>query len=197
MPSEKPKDVDPSEAQARALRRNCAKMGATIADLKAERRVVAQAGDAAPAAQLARILVQQGRRPRPPPEKRGPPPRTEAQRILAEQPQTSAQVIGHHKTPAVAKPEPKPAAAPLGTALAKATESREFRKIFPNSSSREYGFHHQFAGGRIARIDNAMSMAKNATTEQVVADPLLADALASLRSRVLQLETKGLKTKII
>lgn len=181
--------VDPAEAQARALRRNCAKMGQTISELKHERRIVAAAGDAVPAAALAKILVRQSRKPRAPPVKAGPPPRTEAQEILAQQPQTSAQVIGHHKAPDVPDPRSTSSRAP--------TELERTRKIFPNSSQREYGFHRQFAGDRISRIAGAENLARSIGATEVKQDPILADALASLRSRVIQLETKGLKPKII
>ena len=63
-------------------------------------------------------------------------PTTEMERIIAEDPKTSAQVIGHHRVPQLPPPPPPP---PPKDELTK------MRTVFPRTTNGETGFHYDFA----------------------------------------------------
>ena len=103
-------------------------------------------------------------------------PTTEMERIIAEDPKTSAQVIGHHRVPQLPPPPPPP---PPKDELTK------MRTVFPRTTNGETGFHYDFAREEKKEARKASDFINQLTPEQVQADPAMAKALATIRSRVL------------
>ena len=120
---------------------------------------------------------------RPPPKKPGPKPKNEVEMLLAQQPQTTQQVIGFHKLPVL----------PARTPPQLERELSEFEKLertFPGQSSHMVGFHPDYLGERRAAVAEGRKLLTSLKAHDVVADPVLNDALFDLRSRVAQIETR-------
>ena len=96
-----------------------------------QRALAQQVIRADPACQFARIKERQDKvaAGRPRPRRPAPPPKTEAERLLAMQPQTTMQTIGHHKIPKLPPPTPQPE--PTWS------EFERLERTFPNSTQRE------------------------------------------------------------
>ena len=103
-------------------------------------------------------------------------PTTEMERIIADDPKTSAQVIGSHRVPQLPPPPPSPP--PLD-------ELARMRTIFPMSTAAEVGFHHDFSKSNTKEAQKANQLIGGLTAAQLQADPKLANALSSLRTVVL------------
>ena len=84
-----------------------------------------------------------------------PEPKTEIERYLRSQPETSAAVIGAHGVPAM-PPMHDPPPPPKDF---RQQQLDGLRSSFPNSSSREYGFHKDFAEGRASEVGSRTAAA--------------------------------------
>lgn len=162
---------------------------ATPAQVRGERDRVSMEQESHPSSGLASIMAGKhaeilARRPPPLPPQREP---SELERRLRDGPQSTAQEIGHHAMPEAAPP-PTPGLDP-----SKRGELEALRRIFPNSTQRELGFHHNFRDGRAQKVAEARAVAATLTPEHVKADPQLADAIAFMRSRVVNLDQRGLR----
>jgi hypothetical protein len=161
-----------------------------LADVRRDRAAMKQQRDNMPGAKLASIMAKQGAiaAARPPPGPAPAPELTELERLRKDGPQSSAQVIGHHKMP-----DPVPDDA---TANARRKDELEaLRAIFPNSTTREVGFHRNFRDGRAADVRDAEGTLRGITADQLKADPALADAVAYMRSRVIQLNARPIRPR--
>lgn len=67
------------------------------------------------------------------------------------------------------------------------------RTIFPNSTQREYGFHLNMREARALDVETGSSTLKGLNMGQVQEDTVLADAIATLRSRVKYLDARPLR----
>ena len=103
-------------------------------------------------------------------------PTTEMERIIADNPRTSAQVIGSHRVPQLPPAPPPPP--PMD-------ELARMRTIFPMNTAGEVGFHHNFSNSNATEASNASQLVGGLTATQLQADPKLAKALGSLRAVVL------------
>ena len=109
-------------------------------------------------------------------------PRSEMERIIALDPKTSAQVIGHHRVPQL-PPPPRPP--PPVDELAR------MRTVFPRTTGGECGFHHDFAESDKREAKDAARLVAGLTAAQLKADPKMANALSSLRAHVLDAARKS------
>ena len=76
------------------------------------------------------------------------------------------------------------------------TEKKELermRSVFPSSTSREVGFHENMRQERDDELSNGLGVLKGLRKNQLKEDPALADAVAMLRSRVKQLDSRPLR----
>ncbi|KAL1527623.1 hypothetical protein AB1Y20_009009 [Prymnesium parvum] len=145
--------------------------------------------DAMPGATLASIMHRQNAIS----EAREPPRFTpkvlsEYERLRACEPQTSNQVIGHHKMPKPVAENPQP---PIPSGIN--PELQRLRKIFPESTHRELGFHISMHKERESDLKSGIDTLQGIRQEQLKQDPVLADAVASLRSRVTYLNSRPLR----
>ena len=103
-------------------------------------------------------------------------PVTELEKLVADAPKTSAQVIGTHKVPSsvwMDKGPPK-----------KLSQLEEMYKIFPRTTAGEAGFHHNFEQANAHDAKKASALMQTLSAKQVAADPQMAAALAKLKSHV-------------
>eukprot|EP00962_Isochrysis_galbana_P056013 scaffold27835_cov122-Isochrysis_galbana.AAC.1 len=107
---------------------------------------------------------------------------TEAQRILAEQPQTTSREIGHHKVPVVNTDQ---SVRTHGRAR-QLSEYHKLQKTIPKLSSGEVGFHPAYSRARDESSSEAQSLARSIDREHVRKDPELKAGLDALRERVLR-----------
>jgi cell division septum initiation protein DivIVA len=111
---------------------------------------------------------------------------TEAQRILAEQPQTTSGEIGHHKVPVV---DTHPPAKTHGRA-GQLSKYHELQKTFPELTSGEVGFHPAYSHERKRTLSEAQRIAQSIDRDHVRRDPELRAGLDALRERVLSLKSR-------
>lgn len=114
---------------------------------------------------------------------------TEAQRILAEQPQTTSREIGHHKVPVVNTDQSVRTHGRAG----QLSEYHRLQKTIPKLSSGEVGFHPAYSRARYESSSEAQSLARSIDREHVRKDPELKAGLDALRERVLALKARQLR----
>ncbi len=171
-----------------ALMQKMEKYGSTLVEIQEERERVLARRRGDPAGALSEVLARQAeaqatRRPRTPPRLRTKQ-YTEAQQLLAAQPQSSAQVIGYHKVPEL-PPVQKP--------KKELDELGRMRTIFPLATSQEVGFHHDFTVERDATLRSATRVGADLRGIEPRAardDPEMVRALSKLRERVHQLDVR-------
>ena len=73
------------------------------------------------------------------------------------------------------------------------SELESLRGIFPNSTQRELGFHTNFRDRRLTDVKQAEATLRSITAAQLKADPVLADAVAYMRSRSIQLHNRAVR----
>ena len=163
--------------------------GATIVEVAKERERLFALREGMPGAALAEIVTKQyskrteemieGMRAnamyRAYPNLR-PEPRTELEILVANQPKSSAQVIGNHKIPVVTE-------APTHRSRAQ-TEIEKMRSVLPCCESGTVGFHHKFDEARARDVHDAESLVSRLHVKQVASDEKLAAALRQLQSHV-------------
>ena len=103
-------------------------------------------------------------------------PTNEMERIIAEEPKTSAQEVGHHRVPQLPPPPPPPPPA---------NELERMRTVFPRTTAGEAGFHHAFTTSSTHEAKSADQLIGRLSAKQVQADPQMARALSTLRNHVL------------
>lgn len=103
-------------------------------------------------------------------------PKTEMERIIQDEPKTSAQEVGHHRVPQLPPPPPPPPPA---------NELERMRTIFPRTTAGETGFHHPFVKSDASEAQSAKTLVSQLSAQQVQADPHMAKALSTLRDHVL------------
>ena len=104
-----------------------------------------------------------------------PPPTNEMEQIIADEPKSSSQVIGHHKVPQLTVPKKPPK---------QLTEIEKMRNVFPGRESHMVGFHHNFGNARGADAADAQALIARLKSGQAAKDPELKAALVKLRQHV-------------
>lgn len=119
------------------------------------------------------------------PPKAKPRQKTEAELILAAQPQTSSRMIGHHAVTHVQKSAlQRPAQQPL-------SEFKALQRTLPQTSSQQVGFHLAFAKERDELLAGAQRISKTVGAKQVATDPELRAGMQALRSRIIALRMRA------
>ena len=121
---------------------------------------------------MAQVRVNAIKRANPNPKK---VPVTEMEKLIADAPKTSAQVIGTHKVPSdvwLDKGPPK-----------KLTQLQQMYKIYPQTTSAEAGFHYNFEQANTREAKDAAALMDTLSVKQVKHDPQLAAALTKIKSR--------------
>jgi len=164
--------------------------GATLREVAEERERQAAVRERMPGAALAKMLtVQMSKNAdtavhdriiaaairRANPNERAPPT-TEIERLVAQEPKSSAQVIGHHRVPNLKPPPPK--------ARQKISEIERMRTVFPGRESGVVGFHHDFGEAKIRDAAEAQELLSRLKANHVQKDKELANALGLLQQHV-------------
>jgi len=118
---------------------------------------------------------------RPKPEPAAIKKRSEIEEILAQQPSTTARMIGHHTIPVVPGMTP--------TAAADRSDHQKLKSGFLQSS-REVGFHPSYRDERNGLVSGARQYAGSVSPQQLRDDPELRAGMQALRSRVEDLEMR-------
>jgi hypothetical protein len=121
-----------------------------------------------------RILAEAIRRSKP---NARPAPVTEMERLIASEPKSSAQVIGHHAVPDITIPPRK--------RRDNMSELEQMRTIWPERESHMVGFHHDFGVARVREAAEANELVSRLSADRVRKDEKLATALTLLKNHVI------------
>lgn len=104
-------------------------------------------------------------------------PSNEIERLVADEPKSSAQVIGHHKVPSVHIPPRK--------RTEELSEIERMRTVFPGRESGMVGFHHDFGLAKQREAAEAEKLVGRLTVQEVKKDAELVRALSLLKGHAI------------
>lgn len=184
----------PDDQPNRAQMAKWVAFGATLAEVRREREHQAAIRDQQPGTALAKLLASSYGTADDPavqarmlaaadrkahPNRRKPLDQmSEIERLVATQPKSSSQVVGHHEVPVLTE-------APKAAVSKKTSELERMRSVFPTLESGGPGFHHEFEKARARDAREATALVGQLDARR--ADAEVVAALGKLRSRVEEL----------